>query len=160
LSRQAFLPAVIGVYAAGVASQWLTVPAITERTGIWPFAIAQIALIWIWFSLHAKRLRGAGRSARIAATAAVVYLLAVMLLLFLLGTLFGVATSQSHDPNANGAVTLILFIWIIAVLSGAPSADLYWLGVLMLAVGALPIIFAVAVTLWAATRPSIEEQAT
>ncbi len=160
LSRQAFVFAAIGVYAAGVVSQWLTAPGIMARSGVWPFAIAQVVLIWIWFSLHAKRLHDADRSAGIAAAAAIVYLLAVMLLLFLLGTLFGDVSTQTQDANATSALTLILFIWIVAILSGAPGADLYWLGVLVLVAAASPIIFTVAVTLWAATRPSIQEQTT
>jgi hypothetical protein len=52
-----------------------------------------------------------------------------------------------------------LFIWIVAILSDAPGANFYWLGVLVLVAAALPIIFTVVVTLWAATRPSMEEQA-
>jgi len=56
LGRQAFVFAAIGVYAAGVASQWLTAPGIITRGGIWPFAIVQVVLIWIWLALHAKRI--------------------------------------------------------------------------------------------------------
>jgi uncharacterized membrane protein YhaH (DUF805 family) len=159
LGRQAFVLAAIGVYAAGVASQWLTTPGLMTRGGVWPFAIVQAVLIWIWFALHVKRLHDADRSAGIAAAAAIVYFLAVVLLVFVLGTLFGDLSTQTHDANSTSAVSLILFIWIVAILSGAPGADLYWLGVLVLGAAALPIIFTVAVTLWAATRPSMQEQA-
>ena len=160
VGRQAFVLAVVGVYAAGAASQWLTAPGIMARGGVWPFAIVQVVLIWIWFSLNAKRLRDADRSAGIAVAAAIVYFLAVMLLLVLLGAFFGGISAQAQDASATGALTLILFIWIVAILSGAPAANIYWLGVLVLVAAALPIIFTVAVTLWAATRPSIQEQAT
>jgi uncharacterized membrane protein YhaH (DUF805 family) len=156
--RRAFVLAVMGVYAAGVASQWLTTTRIMVRGGVWPFAIVQIVLIWIWFSLHAKRLHDADRSVGIAAAAAIIYFLAVMLLLLSIGTLFGDVSVQTQDPNATSALTLILFIWIVAILSGAPAANFYWLGVLVLVAAALPIIFTVAITLWAATRPSIQEQ--
>jgi uncharacterized membrane protein YhaH (DUF805 family) len=160
LNRQAFVLAAVGVYAAGLASQWLTAPEITARGGIWPFAVVQVVLIWIWFSLHARRLHDADRPAGVAGAAAIVYLLAVLLLMLLLGTLFGDVSTQAHDPNATGALTLILFIWIVAILSGASGADFYWLGVLVLVAAALPIIFALAVTLWAATRPGVQEQTT
>ena len=160
LNRQACVLAAIGVYAAGIASQWLTTPGIMARGGVWPFAIVQVVLIWIWFSFHVKRLHDADRSAGIAAAAAIVYFLAVMLLVLFLGALFGDVSTQTHDANAASAVTLILFIWIVAILSGAPGADLYWIGVLVLVAAALPIIFTVVVTLWAATRPSMQEQAT
>jgi uncharacterized membrane protein YhaH (DUF805 family) len=160
LGRQAFVLAVMGVYAAGVASQWLTTTRIMALGGVWPFGVVQILLVWIWFSLHAKRLHDADRSAGTAAAAAIIYFLAVALLLVLLGAFFGGIAAQTQDPNATGALTLILFIWIIAILSGAPAANIYWLGVVILVAAALPIIFSAAVTLWAATRPSIQEQAT
>jgi len=95
----------------------------------------------------------------IAGAAAILYLLAVALLLVLLGSLFGDLSAQAHDPNATSALTLILFIWIVAILSDAPGANFYWLGVLVLAAAALPIIFTVVVTLWAAMQPSVQEQA-
>jgi uncharacterized membrane protein YhaH (DUF805 family) len=160
LGRQAFMLAAVGVYVAGLASQWLTSPGVIARGGIWPFAVVQALLIWIWFSLHTKRLHDADRSAGIAAVAAIVYLLAITLLLVLLATLFADLSKDTHDPNAASALTLILFIWIVAILSGAPGTNLYWLGVLVAVAAALPVIFTVAVTLWAATRPSVQEQTT
>ena len=159
LGRQAFLFAALSVYAVGVTSQWLTAPGITARGGIWPFALAQVLLIWIWFSLHARRLHDADRSVGIAAAAAIFYFLAILVLVFVLMTLFGDASTQTRDANTASAITLILFIWIVAILSGTPDGNFYWLGVLVL-VAALPIIFAVGVTAWAATRSSAEEQAT
>jgi uncharacterized membrane protein YhaH (DUF805 family) len=160
LRPQAFILTALSVYAAGAASQWLTAPGFITRGGVWPFAFVQVLLTWIWFSLHAKRLHDADRSAVIAGAAAILCLLAMTLLLFLIGTLSGALSTQADDPNATSALTLILFIWIVAILSGAPGANFYWLGLLMLAVAALPIIFTVVVTLWAATRPSLEEQTT
>jgi uncharacterized membrane protein YhaH (DUF805 family) len=158
LGPQAFIVAALSIYAAGVASQWLTAPGIITRGGVWPFGAVQILLIWIWFSLHAKRLHDADRSAGLATSAAILYFLAVLLLLFLLGTFLDDTTRQTSDPNATSAMTLILFIWIVAILSDSPNANFYWLGVLVFAVTVFPIIFAVAVTLWAATRPSMQEQ--
>ena len=160
LNRQVFALAAIGVYGAGMASQWLTTPGIMAQGGVWPFAIVQVVLIWIWFALHAKRLHDADRSAGIAGAAAILYLLAIALLLVLLGPLFADFSKEAHDPNATSALTLILFIWIVAILTGASDANFYWLGVLLLVAAALPIIFAVAVTLWAATCPSLQEQTT
>jgi uncharacterized membrane protein YhaH (DUF805 family) len=160
LGPQTFVLAALSVYAAGVASQWLTAAGIIVRGGIWPFALVQVLLIWIWFSLHAKRLHDADRSAGIAAAAAILYLLAILVLVFVLLTLFGGASTQTGDTNTANAITLILFIWIVAILSGAPDANFYWLGVFVLVAAALPIIFAASVTLWAATRPSLEERAT
>ena len=160
LRPQAFIVAALAVYAIGAASQWLTVPGVLTRSGVWPFAIVQILLIWIWFSLHAKRLHDGGRSVGPAAAVGILYFLVVVLLLFALGAFFADTSSQSDDPNATSALTLILFIWIVAILSGTPSSDFYWLGVFVFVVAVLPIISTIAVTLWAATRPSIDEQTT
>ena len=71
LGPQAFAVAVIAVYAAGAASQWLTVPGVIARNGLWPFVAAQAVLIWIWFTLHAKRLHDADRATGLAVGAAV-----------------------------------------------------------------------------------------
>jgi len=158
LERQAFVLAAIGVYAAGVASQWFTAPGVITRGGIWPFALAQVLLTWVWFSLHAKRLHDADRSVGLAASAAILYFLTVLLLLSLLGTFLDGATRQTGDINATSAMTLILFVWIIAVLTAPPSTNFYWLGIVVFVVAVSPIIFAMAVTLWAATGPSAEEQ--
>jgi uncharacterized membrane protein YhaH (DUF805 family) len=160
LVRQAFLVATVSVYTAGFASQWLTAPEIIIRGGVLPFAIVQVVLIWIWFVLHAKRLHDADCFIGIAAAAAIFYLLAVIVLVFLLRTLFDDVSTETHDANAASAVTLILFIWVVSILSGAPDANLHWLGALVLVAAVLPIIFVVTVTLWAATRPSMEEQTT
>jgi uncharacterized membrane protein YhaH (DUF805 family) len=158
VGRQAFILTALSVYAAGVASQWLTAPGIITRGGVWPFGLVQVLLIWIWFSLHAKRLHDADRSVGLAAGAASLYFLTVFLLLFLLGTFLDDTTRQVSDPSATSAMTLILFIWIVAILTTSPSTNFHWLGVLVFVVVVFPIIFAMAVTLWVATRPSIKEQ--
>ena len=157
LGRQAFVLTATAIYAAGVASQWLTVPAIITRGGVWPFALAQVLLTWIWFCLHARRLHDADRSVGLAACAAILYFLIVFLLLFMLETFLDDATGKASDLNATSAMTLILFIWIVAILTASPSTSFYWIGVLIFFVAIFPIIFAIAVTLWAATRPSMEE---
>jgi uncharacterized membrane protein YhaH (DUF805 family) len=160
LGRQAFVLAAIGVYAAGAVSQWLTATGIITRGGIWPFALIQVLLTWVWFSLHAKRLHDADRSVGLAASAAILYFLTVLLLLVLLGTFLDDATLQTSDTNSTSAMTIILFIWIVAILTASLSTNFYWLGMLVFVVAVSPIFFAMAVSLWAATRPSAEEQTT
>ena len=157
LGRQAFVLAAAVIYVAGVASQWLTVPGIITRGGVWPFALVQVLLTWIWFCLHAKRLHDADRSIALAACVAILYFLTVFLLLFVLETFLDNTTGTASDLNATSAMTLILFIWIVAILTASPSSSFYWLGVLVFFVATFPIIFATAVTLWAATRPSMED---
>jgi uncharacterized membrane protein YhaH (DUF805 family) len=156
LSPQAFIVAAVAVYAAGVAAQWLTAPEVLVRAGIWPFAIVQALLIWIWYTLHAKRLRDAGRSADFAAGAALLYALSIVLLLIVATSFF--KPGGTIDPNATAALNLILLVSVIAALAHTSSQDIGALIVTMLVILAfLPVIVAVAVTLWAATRPSIAE---
>ena len=83
LSPQAFLFGAFAVYAAGAASQLLTMPAVMSRGGPWLFAAAQALLIWIWYVLHAKRLHDADRSVAPAVAASILYGLAIILLLIL-----------------------------------------------------------------------------
>src|ERR1700684_2539010 len=83
LAPQAFVIAAIAVYAAGAAAQYLTTPNILALSGLWSFAAAQAVLIWIWYALHARRLRDSGHSIGLAAGAAALYALSVVLLLIL-----------------------------------------------------------------------------
>src|ERR1700733_7995182 len=88
LGPLAFAYGAIAIYAAGAASQWLTLPDVLSRAGLWPFAAVQALLIWIWFVLHARRLHDAGRPAGLAAAAALLYALAVVLLLIVGASFF------------------------------------------------------------------------
>jgi hypothetical protein len=159
LRPRAFAVGVAALYAAGVASQWLTAQRVVAWGGLWPFVVAQSVLVWIWFSLHAKRLRDAGRGIGLAVGAGVLYALAIVLLLTLVAAFIDTSTAQASDPNATGALVFILFLWIVAVLSGSHSFDLLWVVVALLTAAAfLPILVALAVTLWAVTRPGVEER--
>jgi uncharacterized membrane protein YhaH (DUF805 family) len=156
LGAKAYVLAALGVYAAGVVSQWLTTPKVMARGGVWPFAFAQVLLIWIWFAIHSKRLRDADRSVAPAATAAVLYSLLMLLLLFVLEDPLN---HTVRDPSSVIAITLILFIWVVVVMT-SPSTNHYLISMLVFLLACLPIIFVIAFTLWAATRPSIKEQTT
>jgi uncharacterized membrane protein YhaH (DUF805 family) len=142
------------VYVAGIASHVLTMPDIVTRAGLWPFIAVQAVLIWIWFALHARRLHDAGRGSGIAAGAALLYLLSIVLLLIVAHGFFNRSEAPLGNPNAASALDLILLLYVVATLLGSTHYDLAWLVVALLTVMAfLPIIVALAVTLWAATRP-------
>jgi uncharacterized membrane protein YhaH (DUF805 family) len=159
LGPQAFAVAVIVVYVAGAASQWLTVPGVVARNGLWPFVLAQAVLIWVWFALHAKRLRDAGRSTGLAAAAGLLYALAVVLLLIVATAFFSTSPSAMSGANPTGGLGLILLLSIVAALAGSASYDVGWfVVVILMALAFLPIVVAVAVTLWAATGPSVVER--
>jgi uncharacterized membrane protein YhaH (DUF805 family) len=155
LEPRPFVFATIVVYAFGVAAQWLTMPDIILRAGIWPFAVAQALLIWVWYALHARRLHDAGRPVDLAAGAALLYGLSIVLLLIVTIGYFK-PYAGAVDPNATAALNIILLLMVVSALTQGASHDLGTLIVTVLMVLALlPVIVAIAVTLWAATRPSI-----
>ena len=130
------------------------------RAGLWPFTIAQAVLIWVWFTLHAKRLRDAGRAVGPAAGVSLLYALSVVLLLIVAASFYNTLAGEVTDANTASALGLILLVSIIAILLGSPHYDVGWLMVTILTLLALvPVILAVVFTVWAATQPSREESA-
>jgi len=157
LPPQTFVVAVGLVYLAGLASHLLTFPDVIARAGLWPFLAAQIVLIWVWYTLHAKRLRDGGKPAGLAAAASVLYALSVALLIILAVAFYAPLAGQGTDANTASALGLILFVSIIAMLAGTPHDDLASLIVaILLLLAYLPIVLAIVTTVWAATRPSAE----
>lgn len=157
LSPQPFVVAAIVVYLAGAASHALTMPTTMAHTGPWLFAAVQALLIWVWYVLHARRLRDAGRSVGPAIGASLVYALSIILLLILATSFYAPLAGQVSEANSTSALGLILLVSIIAVLLGSSQYDLTWLVVAILVLlSLLPVILAVGVTVFAATRPSGE----
>jgi hypothetical protein len=158
LRPQPFVIAAAGVYAAGVASHALTTADVIARVGLWAFVGVQALLVWIWFAVHAKRLRDAGRGAGLAAGIAVLYILSIVLLVIVAAAFFNTAAADAADPNTASALGLILLVAVVAVLAGSANYDVAWLLVAALTlVALLPVIVAVLCTVWAATRPSSAE---
>ena len=159
LAPPPFVFSAIVVYAVGLASQWLTVPNILARAGLAPFAIVQALLIWVWIALHAKRLRDCGRPIGLAVGIGLLYALSVVLLLIVANAFFDISTTHATDANTTSALGLLMLAFTIATLLGSPHYDVTWLLVAVLTVIALaPIVLAVGLTLWAATRPRREDR--
>jgi uncharacterized membrane protein YhaH (DUF805 family) len=161
LVPQAFIVAAVLVYLVGIASHLLTGSSVVLHAGLWPFLFVQALLIWIWFAVHAKRLHDAGRTAGLAAGVAVLYALSIALLVIVAVSFYGALAGQMpfEDANTAGALGLILLLSIISILFGAPHYDLAWLMVaILLLIAFVPVVLAVVVTLWAATRPSAPER--
>ena len=76
-------------------------PPMTARYGVLPFAVVQAALTWAWFALHAGRCAmPAGRSAP-ALGIAVLYVLAIVLLMLLIEPIIGAGRGHvRHRPAA------------------------------------------------------------
>ena len=157
LRRQPFVFAAAGVYAAGVASHGLTTADIIARVGLWAFVAVQVLLVWIWFALHAKRLRDAGRGVGLAAGVGLLYVLSIVLLVIVAAAFFNTAAADAVDANTASALGLILLVVVVA-LAGSAHYDVAWLLVTALTLMAfVPVIVALLFTLWAATRPSSAE---
>jgi len=156
---QPFICGAIAVYLVGAASHLLTVPDVLGHAGLWPFVIVQGVLIWIWFVLHAQRLHDAGRGSGLAVGVALLYILSIALLLILAFGFFNTSDGLMANPNATGALGLILLLYIVSTLAGSSQYDLGWVVVAILTLMAfLPIIAALSLTLWAATRSSVPEK--
>jgi hypothetical protein len=79
----------------------------------------------------------------------------VVLLLIIAAAFFSPSDAAAGNASVSSALGLILLVWIIAALAGSSSYDLGWVMVATLvALACLPLIVAVAVTAWAATRPA------
>lgn len=156
LRPPAFAFSAAAVYAAGAASHLLTLPEVIARAGLWPFVAVQASLVCIWFALHARRLRDAGKPAGLAAGVGLLYVLALALLIIVAAAFFHGAIDAAPDVNTASALGLLLFISILTTLLGSPHYDLAWLMVALLTLAAVvPLIVAVVFTLWTATRPSL-----
>ena len=159
LPPRPFASAAVAVYAAGAASQWLTTPDVIQHAGLWPFVALQVVITWVWFVVHARRLRDAGRSIDLPVAIALLYALSVALMVIVAVSFINSASAESLEYNRATALGLILFVSIITVLLGAPQYDVTWLVITaMMAMALLPVILAIACTVWAATRPSVESQ--
>jgi uncharacterized membrane protein YhaH (DUF805 family) len=155
-----FIYGAIAVYAAGAASHLLTSPNVLARAGLWAFIAAQVFLIWVWFSLHSKRLHDTGRGNGLAVGVAVLYALSVLLLLIVADSFFNTSDSpMMMNSSATSALGLILVLYIVSALAGSAQYDLAWAVVALLTLMAcVPMIAAVSLTIWSAAQPSVVEK--
>jgi hypothetical protein len=160
LRPKAFLVAAILLYAVGAVSHVLTAPGVIATAGPWPFAAIQAVLIWLWFTLHSKRLRDAGVGSGLAVGVALLYALSVVLLVLVEASFAGTISGQTGDAKAASGLQLILLVSVIALLLSSAHYDSASAVVaLLLAIEFIPIVLAVGTTAWAASRGSREAQA-
>jgi uncharacterized membrane protein YhaH (DUF805 family) len=158
LKPQPFIYGAIAAYLFGAASHLLTTADILRRSGLLPFIAVQLLLVWIWFSLHAKRLHDAGRSSGLAVGIALLYLLSVVLLLIVADGFFTTSSAPLGDANAQGALWLLLLLYIVSALAGSGQYDLTWVVVAILIVMAfVPILVALCFSVWVARKPSAKD---
>src|SRR2546425_1003154 len=113
IDRRTFAIAIIGFYGVGLASQLLLSAPVTVRAGLWPFAVAQGVLTWVWFALHAKRLRDAGRGIGGALAVAIIYGLAVVLLLLVMSAFAGAPSDPANKQGALAGLGGLLVVFFI-----------------------------------------------
>lgn len=156
LARQPFAIAVIVIYFLGIASQTLLLQPVLARAGLWPFILLHGALLWVWFTIHTRRLRDAGRGSGSAVGIAIVNVLSMILLLLVISFLTSPVEGQPNETAGSVLGTWIVLIILIKILSGATS--LGWLGIFLLfliAIAMLPILLALGFSIWVGTRPSV-----
>ncbi len=157
LPRAPFAVAVTILYAAGLASQMLLVVPVVARAGILPFALLHAVLLWIWYALHAKRLRDAGHGVGSAIGIAIVNVLSIIFLLMVISFLVSPVEGQPGETAGGVLGTWMFIILLVEIFSGAPH--LGWLGrVLMVIVGIamVPVVLALGFSIWAGTLPSLQ----
>ena len=152
LAPRPFALAVLLLYALSFASQMLL--ALPPPAGFWTFVAVQLVLAWSWYALHTKRLRDAGQKTGVAAGIAVIYALAVLLLLL-------VTAFMQAGPMAGmggGPADLLMFWFALTFALGlfAEAADLGALGIILIVLALvvlLPFTLAIGFSIWAAIRP-------
>ena len=119
LARKPFVLGVLAVYAAGIATQALLSGEVRAPAGLWPFFIAQAALIWAWLVLHMRRLRDAGQPPTAAIGVALIYALSLALLLMLVVFLThpdAASGPVGEKPARDAATGTLLVLFLIAIL--------------------------------------------
>ncbi len=151
-----FAQAALAVYAALLLSQVLTVPAVMQRIGVWPFVIVQAALLWVWFTLHARRLRDAGYGLEPAAAIGVIAALALVLLLVAVAFYVDPASGEILGEDARRSPTTFagyVTRFVLDALGSLSSAGVAGVMLLLLVLAACaPAPIALAFSVWAFTR--------
>jgi hypothetical protein len=85
------------------------------------------------------------------------YLLSVVLLLIVADGFLTTANMPMADANATGALWLLLVLYVVGALGGSAQYDLAWVVIAILTFMAfVPIVAALAFTVWAARKPSVQ----
>jgi uncharacterized membrane protein YhaH (DUF805 family) len=117
IARKPFALCVLALYVAGIAPQALLLGDVIARFGLWPFVAVQMVLIWAWLVLHIRRLRDAGEAPAAAIGIALIYILALGLLLMLVAFFTnpdgGGPVGENPASDAATATLLVLFLFAI-----------------------------------------------
>lgn len=155
LQARTFAFAVVGAYIASAASQALLGGPLAARFNVLPFALVQLALVWIWFSLHAKRLRDAGRAIWPAVCFAVMYFVALAVLLVMMSLFMQAGAGKEAEVSPiSSMIGLYLLLYLFGVLFGVVDGGamaMFLAGLVAVIYG--PVLLAIGFSIWAGTRP-------
>lgn len=157
LAPKPFAVGALAVYLASFLSQLLLAEPVTMHAGLWPFTLLQVALIWGWYALHARRLRDAGRTSGMALGIALIYALMIVLLILVMAMLGAGEASDENLKAGQGLIRLFIVLYFLSMMfaqfSSFSVVGIWVLGFLMLML--TPVVVSLIFSLWAATRPSI-----
>jgi hypothetical protein len=157
LAPRPFAVAIFLIYAVGFAAQTLLAPAVPKAIGLGSFVLVQALLIWIWFALHAKRLRDAGCGVGGAAGIAALCALAVLLFILLTAVFQQAATA---DPDEDWRfLGLVAISYVFTLISNGTDFGAFGFvlaALLLLAIA--PFLIALGFSVWTGTRPRTSEQ--
>jgi uncharacterized membrane protein YhaH (DUF805 family) len=157
LAPRPFALAVVIVYVLSFLSQVLISPAATVRWGVWAFVLVQIPLTWTWFTLHAKRLRDAGLPAGSVFAVVVLYGLALVLLLLLIGPMIDMGAVVTEQPSTRFADMWVVLSLAEAFAGQASGGFFDALALIMLALILIPFAIAVGFSIWVGTRRGLNQ---
>jgi len=151
-----FIGAVLLVYLLSFLSQVLLSPPVTLRLSVVPFVLAQAVLIALWLMLHRRRLYNAGRSSGMAIGIAIVYALAVLMLVLVVWIMLsGVTEGSDGAGGATGILYLFVILYFLSLMTSDPTLgvlQIWVMGFVLLML--LPVVIAFGFSIWTATRPS------
>jgi len=156
LGRKPFWLCVIAIYLAGLAAQLLLVPQVTARGGVWPFVLAQAMLLWAWLAVHIKRLRDAGQGPAGAVGVALIYALAIVLMLLMVAFLTNPnSTAPGGQGEDNAAFSLLLVIVIFSLLFSPDFGVFMTILKVIVFIACLPAVIALVFSLVTGLRKSL-----
>ena len=154
LTPKPFWLSLLAVYAASLASQFLLTGAVTARSGLWPFAVVQAAILWSWTVVHIKRLRDAGRPPAGAIGVALLYFLSVGLILLLVVALdTGTQPVPAGEaPPAHALAAFVLLVGIFVVLFDADFGPFSIIFKTLALIACLPFVISLTFSLYTGLR--------
>lgn len=154
LTPKQFWLSLLVVYAASFASQFLLSGAVTARSGLWPFALVQAAILWSWTVVHIKRLRDAGRPPAGAIGVALLYGLSVALVLLLILVVDSGSrpVPGSQEAPAHSLLAFALLIGLLVFLFDPNLGPFTTIFKALALIACLPFIISLVFSLYTGLR--------